>query len=53
MRHLLLFTIGCLACTIFVQAQDAKVGAFIMVSQQGDVSFLKADGSSAQAVPCR
>ena len=51
MRHLLLFTIGCLACTIFVQAQDAKVGAFIMVSQQGDVSFLKADGSSAQAVP--
>ena len=51
MRHLLLFTIGCLACTIFVQAQDAKVGAFIMVSQQGDVSFLKADGSSAKAVP--
>ena len=53
MRHLLLFTIGYLSLYYFCTGSGCQgVGAFILVSQQGDVTYLGADGSFlAQAVP--
>ena len=50
MRKLLLFAIGWLSFSIFLLAQNDQVGAFILISQEGEVTYLGAQGASAEAV---
>jgi hypothetical protein len=50
MRKLLLFAIGWFGCSVCLLAQNDQVGAFILVSQEGEVTYLGAQGAPAEAV---
>jgi hypothetical protein len=50
MRKFVLLAIAWLSLSVSLQAQDKQVGAFILVSQQGEVSYLGAQGAPAEAV---
>ena len=50
MRKYLLFVAGWLCLSFCLLGQEAKVGAFILVSEQGGVNYEKGDGSPAEGV---
>jgi hypothetical protein len=50
MRKLILIFVGWLSFSYGLLGQDKKVGAFILVSQEGEVSYLGANDSPAKAV---
>jgi hypothetical protein len=50
MRNFVLLAIGWLGCSICLLAQSNQVGAFILVSQEGEVTYLGAQGAPAEAV---
>jgi hypothetical protein len=50
MRKFVLLAIAWLSFSVSLQAQDKQVGAFILVSQEGEVTYLGAQGAPAEAV---
>ena len=50
MRKSILLLVGWLSFSFCLIAQETKVGAFILVSQDGQITYLKADGSPAEMV---
>ena len=47
MRNFVLLAIGLLSLSVCLLAQSNQVGAFILVSQEGEVSYLGAQGAPA------
>ena len=50
MRKLVVLVIGWLSLSVSLLAQNNQVGAFILVSQEGEVSYLGVQGTPAEAV---